>query len=115
MTFTIPRGGDAAAERMVAIAMEQVEALAERLDELVRRIEAGEMPDAAEVKKTVAEYRATIRTAMTERQRLEDDFRKGGFGKERELDFGRARDEIGCRLARLRAARDGGAVPDGAG
>ncbi|WP_170068415.1 permease [Meinhardsimonia xiamenensis] len=111
MALITPFGKDGVAERMVSVAMEQFVAVTELMAELVRQIEAGEVPAPGDAKRTVAEYRATIRMAMEERQRLEDKLKTAnGVVGGHALDFDAARDEIRRRLARLRAAGGGGEV-----
>lgn len=111
MALSTRLGEDGIAERMVAVAIEHFVAVAELMSALVRQIEAGEVPAPGDAKRTVAEYRATIRMAMEERQRLEDRLKgANGVAGGHALDFDAARDEIRRRLARLRAAGGGGEV-----
>ena len=81
------------------------------IENLQERVQSGDVTD-AETRKVFSDLRSWLRMAMeTEkalaqqnRQRLEID---GDYG----LDLDAARDQIGCRLARLRRCTDTGQVP----
>ena len=82
------------------------------IENLQERVQSGDVTD-AETRKVFSDLRSWLRMAMeTEkalaqqnRQRLEID---GDYG----LDLDAARDQIGCRLARLRRCTDTGQVPE---
>jgi predicted nucleic acid-binding Zn-ribbon protein len=73
------------------------------LDELVRRIEQGDIVANREAQETATDLRKAMQTFFDERKKVEEQFRRDpGVVHAVALDFDRARAEIGGRLARLR-------------
>ncbi|MFV0244898.1 MAG: hypothetical protein ACK5IB_07765 [Qingshengfaniella sp.] len=86
---------------------------AQVLRRAVAEIEAGDMDGADAFKGAVTQFKATINTALAERERLEKErAKRDGIadGAGYALDLGAVRDEVGRRLACLAAARDAGGV-----
>jgi hypothetical protein len=73
------------------------------LDELVRRVEQGDIIPKTDAQQTATDLRKAMQTFFDERKRVEEQFRRdSGVVHAVALDFDRARAEIGSRLARLR-------------
>ena len=90
--------------------LKQTEAHYERaiqaLGALIVRIESGEMGGKTEVQQTAQDVRKAMQTFFDERKKIEDQLRRdAGVVHSVALDFNAARDEIGRRLDRLRAAK----------
>ncbi len=84
--------------------MEALRAVAE-VTEKIRRQEFDSLPD---MPKVAANASAAARQLLTEKNRVyEQQKRTVGVVHDYAIDFDAARDEIGRRLARLRAAGDG--------
>lgn len=83
----------------------------QRLGALIERLEAGDLTAAGEVPAALATLEKALGAVFSERARRE---RSGGAAAEGHLDLGAARDEIGRRLARLRAVSGAGELPGGA-
>lgn len=87
--------------------------LRQSAEDLKARIDAGEEADLAGGKRQLSECSALIRNCQTVETHLvrlqssETGHVQGGYA----LDLDRARSEIGCRLARLRACEDAREVP----
>jgi hypothetical protein len=75
------------------------------LDELVRRVERGDIIPKTDAQQTATDLRKAMQTFFDERKKVEEQFRRDtGVVHAVALDFDRARAEIGSRLARLRGA-----------
>ncbi|MBM9595216.1 hypothetical protein [Roseitranquillus sediminis] len=90
--------------------LRQTEAHYERaiqaLGALIQRIESGDLGARTEVQQTATDVRKAMQTFFDERKKIEDQLRRDtGVVHAVALDFNAARDEIGRRLDRLRAAR----------
>lgn len=81
------------------------------LNDMIREMEAGNTDDLRDAKRITLDLRKAMQSALDERTRVEN-IRKleAGIVHDFALDFALARDEIGRRLACLRAARDPGEV-----
>lgn len=70
-------------------------------------VQSGELGRADEMKSAMSHLKATMNTALAERERLErEKAKRDGIaeGAGYALDLDAVRDEVGCRLARLAAA-----------
>ena len=113
MALVTPFGQDGSSDEVLSAAIEQLGSLTDIVNDLIKKMEEGELPAPAEAKRTVQEYRAWVLAAITERQKLESRRKDAaGIVHDYAIDFDAARTEIRGRLARLRAARDGGAVSE---
>ena len=73
------------------------------LDNLVRRVEQGDIIAKTDAQQTATDLRKAMQTFFDERKKVEEQFRRDtGVVHAVALDFDRARAEIGSRLARLR-------------
>jgi hypothetical protein len=88
--------------------------LRKQVEDLKQQIRTGEDADFASGTKQIASADGLIRTCQKVEASLVEQLHKqvgiatGGYA----LDLERARSEIGCRLARLRACCDSGAVSE---
>ncbi|QUS35147.1 hypothetical protein [Falsirhodobacter algicola] len=78
--------------------------VAEELAVATRRIGEGDMSEIANTVRAAKDLRAALHMVMDERTRLEKLRRQAGEGGGTGIDLDAARDEIGRRLACLRAA-----------
>ncbi len=113
MTLIRPDSEDGDAGRFLSGVEEHFNEAAERFREAARKLKAGEIIDPAKGRDLVGEYRKLATTLFRERQSLEDERRRqkgirGDYG----LDLGAARDEIGRRMACLRAAGAADGIPE---
>lgn len=114
MTLPYPETGDAASDRTFDEANALFHRAVGALGDLVKRLEAGEFDASAEAERTVKKIDKQLELVIKERQSVEARKRKdigaaaGGIA----LDFDAARDEIGRRLARLRAASGAGRISE---
>ncbi len=93
------------------------ELAAVRMAEAIEQLESGRPADMQAAQRAIRALRLALWTLVDERTRVEKLRNKvaglvadgeGGSGRGRGLDLDAARDEIGRRLAGLRAAGDGG-------
>ncbi len=99
---------DAEPDECLAVAEELFREAGLALAELTKKIRKHELDDARKAKAALSEVVSAYQIAMKERNRVAEDRRKGrGIAGEYAIDFDAARDEIGRRLACLRAAGDG--------
>ncbi|WP_166416368.1 hypothetical protein [Cochlodiniinecator piscidefendens] len=106
MTLIKPSGDYEPAIDMISVTAELYEFYVNELRDLIARLNAGEFEALAETKKIEVQLRAAMNSAVAERKRLDEEARKtAGVVHDYAIDFGSARDEIGRRLAKLRAAR----------
>ncbi|MEM1360136.1 MAG: hypothetical protein AAGF94_00265 [Pseudomonadota bacterium] len=84
------------------------------LGDLVQRLEAGDVDIASETKDVMRDIDRRMELVIKERQRFEERTRKatGAAAGGVALDFDAARDEIGRRLARLRASTGEGVISE---
>ena len=104
----------AQADRTVARAYKALEVAVELLESALDAARAAPKGDATEVVKDVRAVAAAFQTALQVEVKARDAgsqrYTRRGTGQ---LDLDAARDEVGRRLARLRAAREGGGVSQG--
>lgn len=81
---------------------------AEELVRALQKIRAGQFDEAKAATQVVRDLKAALQFVMDERTRVEKLGRHVAGAVGGELDFAAARDEIGRRLACLRAAGGGG-------
>ena len=93
---------------MMALAEAQFQRLAEDLSALIEKIRAGDATRAKEAAQALKDLEKALQTVFEERTKVEKLRRQdAGVVHDYALDFGTARDEIGRRLALLRAAGHG--------
>lgn len=95
---------------MVATAEWHLAASVRALETLIRKLEAEEAVSGRDFADRISSLRKAVEIAFNERSRL---FKLTGARDDvpdPALDLARARDEIGRRMARLRAAGNGGGV-----
>jgi len=100
--------GDGPPDECLAVAEELFKEAGLALAELTKKIRRHELDAARGAKSALTEVLAAYQLAMKERNRVADERRKdSGIVGDYAVDFDAARDEIGRRLACLRAAGDG--------
>ena len=99
---------DAEPDECLAVAEELFKDAGLALAELTKKIKRHEVDAGRAAKAALSEVMTGYQMAMKERNRVAEDRRKGsGIVGDYAVDFDTARDEIGRRLACLRAAGDG--------
>ena len=92
-------------------AVELYRSSSRELTEIIREIGLGRTERAKKLTPVLSEIRKASATMMEEARHVEDLRRKLiGTVPEQALDLAGARDEIGSRMARLRAARGAGGI-----
>ena len=87
----------------------------EALNTVIEDIKSGNVERSKDVAGALSLLNKALQSALDERAKVEKLRRQdAGVVHDYALDFDAARDEIGRRLARLRAAGSGGGVPGGA-
>lgn len=110
MTADRPEQGKPTPQDMVATAEWHLAASVRALETLIRKLEAEEAVSGRDFADRISSLRKAVEIAFNERSRL---FKLTGARDDvpdPALDLARARDEIGRRMARLRAAGNGGGV-----
>ncbi len=109
MTMMVPVRGEGSSEAMLSEALLLYRTAAEVFATVIEEAKSGDAKAAREAQGYAKEFQKALLTAMQERQKVEQ-LRKqdAGIAYDYALDFDAARDEIGRRLARLRAAGGGG-------
>ena len=103
--------GDGLPKDILTVAEQHLERSADDLNWVINQIKAGDTSRAKEVSGIVTMLGKALQSALDERVRVEKLRRQdAGIVADYALDFDAARDEIGRRLARLRAAGGGGGV-----
>jgi predicted Zn-dependent peptidase len=111
MTLITPEGDDGAAEEILRAAKEHFEETAREIEACRKRLRQGEEVSPSELQKLRAQLKAEARLYYEEAQRLARELRKqAGIAGQFALDFDAARQEVGRRMARLRAAGGSGEV-----
>ncbi|WP_047995658.1 hypothetical protein [Puniceibacterium sp. IMCC21224] len=84
------------------------------LSALEKEVQAGDVGQAREAGKTLADIRYWLKAARETEAELENVKRaRVGVAHSYGLDLERARSEVGCRLARLRRCCREGGIPEG--
>lgn len=108
MTLITPEDGTFETSDLLRSLHESILNLRQMAEDLRLRIEAGEDADPTEKSKELTRTDTLIRacqkveTCLVEQQQRQAGIAQGGYA----LDLDRARFEIGCRLARIRACGD---------
>lgn len=90
--------------RAIRVVEEQLLGMTTELLELQQRVRAGEVEALKDSARLTAEIRHWLKMALDTEQRCEERRKEQqGIVNDYAIDFDRARTEIGCRLARLRA------------
>jgi hypothetical protein len=113
MTTSIPPTGGHALEGEVTHVRALLAGLARTIRGLQQRLQTGEAQTLADAGAAMADLRAMVRIAIETEKRFEKcQQQETGRGDARRLELETARDTIGRRLDRLRAARDAGEVSE---
>lgn len=116
MTPETPGDEQPHSKAILSAAVEEYERSVSDLRRLIAGIEQGQFPSGRDASEVLRQLRVITRLAIQERDRLEERRKKESGGPAGyALDLGAARDEVGRRLARLRAAGDAGNIPGGVG
>ena len=90
----------------------QLADMRQELEDLYHRIKAGDLDELKSATKATAEIRQWLKIAIEAEAQLDKRKRhERGIAHGYAIDFDAARDEIGCRMDRLRRARCSGPVP----
>jgi len=107
MTLITPFGQDADSGKYLEIAEEHFKRTLEELAQILVDLRAREDVDAPSIAKAIADARKATQTVFDERKKIEQLHKSAsGVVHDFALDLTGARDEIGRRLACLRAAQD---------
>lgn len=109
-----PPGEPPRPAQMVAVAEQLFSSSVAALGVALARVERGEFDKAGELVAACTALRKALALAIQERQSLGKVDTQVDADTHGALDLAAARDEIGRRLARLRAAGDAGGVSGGA-
>lgn len=113
MTLIIPSGGEEAAEEILLVAERHFSRMLLQIDTVIGELQGARKPPSREAQAAIRELSKAIQTIFDERAKLEKLRKhKAGVVHDHALDFDAARAEIGRRMARLRAARGSGEVPE---
>ncbi|MFV2034011.1 MAG: hypothetical protein ACC631_02655 [Halocynthiibacter sp.] len=113
MTLNTSNGEDGHSEGFLSTAQESYQNAADALLGLINQVKAGKLPPASDAQRVLRDANILLVLALKERERLEELCRKeAGVVHGYALDFGAARDEIGRRMARLRAAAGSGDISE---
>ncbi|HBQ35898.1 MAG TPA: hypothetical protein DD729_03515 [Rhodobacteraceae bacterium] len=105
MTIITPVGAIGDPEEILLIAEKHFDRMLRRAEEIITSLEAEETGISKEAAGRIRDLSKAVQTALDERAKLEKlRKQKAGIVHEYALDFDAARDEIGRRMARLRAA-----------
>ena len=116
MTTQISDAKDGSLDRAIRIVEEQLLGMTTELLELQQRVRAGEFEALKDSAKLTQELRHWLKMALDTEQRCEERRKEQqGIVNDYAIDFDRARAEIGCRLARLRARGCPARVSGGSG
>jgi hypothetical protein len=103
---------DGSPQRILSVTEEHLQRSVEDLNGVIKAIKAGDISRSKEVTAIISLLGKALQSALDERTRVEK-LRKSEAGvvNDYALDFDAARDEIGRRLARLRATGSGAELP----
>jgi hypothetical protein len=111
MALIRPFRDEGTATELLKVANTHFEDALEAMQIVKLYLKEGTDLSSAEIARAAADFRKATQTLFDERKRLEEQRRKeAGVVHDFGLDFDVARDEIGGRLDRLRAARSAGGV-----
>ncbi len=112
---TSPEGrgtGEGPADEILLIAERHFRRMLERIDLIIVELKESETVAAKEAQAAVRDLSKAVQTIFDERTKFEKLRNlKAGAVHHVAFDFDAARDEIGRRMARLRAARGAGGIP----
>ncbi|MGC9370607.1 MAG: hypothetical protein ACP5DX_13800 [Paracoccaceae bacterium] len=112
MTLISPLAGERASQEILAEAELHYRRTIRALNQIIEDVTAGRTDRVKELKGALADLGRATQTAFDERARVEKRIRtETGIIHDYALDLAEARDEIGRRLDRLRAAGGAGGVP----
>ncbi|WP_390260529.1 hypothetical protein [Halodurantibacterium flavum] len=104
-----PIGDEGSSEALLSEALLLYRTAAEVFATVIEDARSGDEKAAREAQGYAREFHKALQTAMQERQKVEQLCKQdAGIAYHYALDFDRARDEVGRRMARLRAAGGGG-------
>ncbi len=113
MTVTRPEGDDGTAGRILTVAREHFYETAREIDVYRKRLAAGDTVPARDLRKLKSDLKSVAHLYYAEASRLEAESRnKAGIVHQYAIDFDAARQEIGRRMACLRAARRSGGISE---
>ena len=103
---------DGSPQRILSVTEEHLQRSVDDLNGVIKAIKAGDISRSKEVTAIISLLGKALQSALDERTRVEK-LRKqeAGVVNDYALDFDAARDEIGRRLARLRATGSGAELP----
>lgn len=105
-------GQDGSPQTLVSVTEEHLSRSVEDLNGIIKAIKAGDISRTKEVTAIISLLGKALQSALDERTRVEKLRRhEAGVVNDYALDFDAARDEIGRRLARLRATGRGAGLP----
>jgi hypothetical protein len=116
MTETAPpgQGGSDAGDALLA-AIDAFESFRTELINLLHDVKLGKSARAKQLAPAITDLGRAFGTMVREYDRAEEERARHGTGiSEQALDLAAARDEVGRRMARLRAARSAGELSVGA-
>jgi GTP cyclohydrolase FolE2 len=112
MVVITPDEGPSGLTRSINALEEQLADMREELEELYRRIRAGDLSELKHATRATAEIRQWLKIAIEAEAQLEKRRQhERGIVHGYAIDFDAARVEIRCRMDRLRRARCAGRVP----
>lgn len=105
-------GKDGSPDMLVSVTEEHLLRSVEELNGIIKAIKAGDISRSKEVTAIISLLGKALQSALDERTRVEKLRRhEAGVVNDYAIDFDAARDEIGRRLARLRATGSGAGLP----
>ncbi len=113
MTLITPQGGEDSAQEILSLAERHFHRMLERIEEIISEVRCSDTQASKEAQIVVRDLGKAMQTVFDERAKVEK-LRKhtAGVVHDIALDFDAARDEIGRRMARLRAAQGSGDISE---
>lgn len=113
MTIITPVGAGGGPEEILLVAEKHFDRMLRRAEEVITSLEAEDTGATKEAGQRIRDLSKAVQTALDERVKLEKlRKQRAGIVHEYALDFDAARDEIGRRMARLRAVADSGTISE---
>ena len=113
MTLIKPDGTDGAAREVLRVAAEHYQRTITAFKRSSDRIISGEEIPSPDYEKHARLFGSATTVLYKEKQKIEDSIKKdAGIVYDYAINFENAREEIRCRMARLRAARNAGSVSE---